>query len=102
MGYPIEQLQGVLNQLAHTSNLGAEAAANAWAGLTTGPSTEGGPAPTALSLVGALNVKAGNGSNPSKWSGLRAVCNQLAGLTPGLNDLDPLGALEHLAGNKTW
>jgi hypothetical protein len=38
-------------------------------------------AATQLDLLGALNVWAGNGSNPSNWRGLNAVANQLAGTT---------------------
>lgn len=88
----VEDFTAVINKLAGTSNLGRDLAANVWAGLTTiGTSAANAQM---LSLVGALNVKAGNGTNPSKWRGLRAVCNQLAGTT----ELEPLQALQQLAG----
>lgn len=73
-------LQGTLNALAGTSNLGNEAAANVLAGLPIGT----------LSVLGALNVKAGNGTSPSGWYDMATVCNQLAGTT----NLDPLQALQ--------
>lgn len=76
----------VLNALAGTTGLGQLAAANAYAGLTMGPSVPGKAAPTALGLLGALNVGAGNGSNPAKWRGLNAVCCQIAGLAPGTTE----------------
>ena len=63
-----------LNRLANggtypaiQSYVGAAKAANTWAG-TTG-----------LSVVGALNVKAGN-TRPN-YKNLRGVCNQLGGTT---------------------
>jgi len=49
------------------SYVGAAKAANTWAGTT------------ALSVVGALNTKAGN-TRPN-WKDLRGVCNQLGGTT---------------------
>lgn len=72
---------GTLNRLAGTVNAGARAAANKLAGLSGASSLE---------VVGALNVLAGNGANPSKWRDMMAVCNQLAGTT----NLDPLQALQ--------
>jgi hypothetical protein len=78
----------VLNALAGTTGLDALAAANAYAGLSLGPSLPGGAAPKALGLLGALNVGIGN-VRPSAWSGLNAVCNQIAG-TSGLEALQAL------------
>jgi len=67
-------LTSELNRLANggtypaiQSYVGAAKAANTWAG-TTG-----------LSVVGALNVKAGN-TRPN-YKDLRGVCNQLGGTT---------------------
>ena len=74
----------VLNYLARSQNLGAEAAVNSWAGLTGNKKQ---------SVVGALNIIAGNGTNPAKWVGLETVCNQLA----GTKNLPPLEALRILA-----
>ena len=51
-------------------------------------------APTALDLIGALNVAAGNGSDPKRWVGLNAVCNQIA----GTHNLEALQALQIKAG----
>lgn len=76
----------VLNALAGTTNLDAQGAANAWAGLTGSAKRE---------LVGALNNK-----NGSSGLGLNAVCNQLAGLSV-YNGLDALGALNHLLAHPT-
>lgn len=71
-------LKAVLNQLAHTSNLGEIAAANVYAGTTN------------LGLLAALNVKAG-----TSHLGLVQVCNKLAGTTnEGI-----ISALNILAGN---
>ena len=79
----ILDLTGTLNGLAKTKNLGKVAAANIWAGL---------PPANGLGLLGALNVKAGNGSSPAGWQGLGRVCNQLA----GTKNLEPLQALQLL------
>ncbi len=75
---------GSLNALAGTKNNGAAAAACIYVGIPIG----------SLDTLGALNVKAGNGQNPSKWRDLAAVCNQLAGTT----NLEPLAALHVLLG----
>lgn len=77
------ELEGVLNQLAGTTGLGAAGAANVWAGTKN------------LELVAALNVKAGNLQghllefegvctqlNGGKLSGVGAL-NQLAAVPPG-------------------
>ena len=76
----------VLNALAGTSNLGAAAAACKYAGIAY--------APPALDVLGALNIKAGYGHNPSGWQGMGQVCNKIAGTT----GLEPLAALQHAAG----
>ena len=73
---------GVLNALAGTQNLGQLACANKLAG-TTGES-----------LIGALNIWAGNGSDPKNWVGLNLVCNQIA----GTHNLEALQALQIKAG----
>ena len=65
-----EELQHALRRVSAT-NLDSQGAANVWAG-TTG-----------LSLLGALNSKAGNARG--SWVGMLAVCNQLAG-TPGASN----------------
>ncbi len=75
----------VLNALAGTTNLGAEAAANIYAGL---------PANNGLGVLGALNVKAGYGRSPAGWQGLDEVCNKIA----GTNGLEALQALQIHAG----
>lgn len=71
---------GTLNALAGTINLGAAAAACRLAGLTPG----------SMDVLGALNIKAGNGQSPAGWRDLEAVCNQLA----GTNNLGALLALQ--------
>lgn len=73
---------GCLNSLAGTTNAGAAAAACIYAGIPVG----------SMDTLGALNIKAGNGSAPSGWVGLNAVCNQLAG-TSGLEALEALHVL---------
>lgn len=88
-------LNGVLNQLAGTTDLEATLAANIWAGLTTKGQPNSG---RTLDLIGALNVKNGSWANPLHRLDLDGVCNALAGLS-GSNTLDAIGALNHLAGN---
>ena len=70
----------VMNALAGTQGLEALHAANVYAGTQQRP----------IGLVGALNIGAGNGSNPSQWRGLNAVCNQIA----GTKNLEALHALQ--------
>lgn len=64
-----QELQQALQRVGgvNAAGLSAQGAANVWAG-TTG-----------YSLLGALNMKAGNARG--SWVGMRAVCNQLAGTT---------------------
>jgi hypothetical protein len=81
--------QGVLNQLAGTSGLDAQGAANVWAGLPIGT----------LELIGALNHRNGTYAN-GQSRGLNKVCRELAGLALNVDGLDALGALNHLAGNS--
>jgi len=73
-----EELQHALQRVSVT-NLDAQGAANVWAG-TTG-----------LSLLGALNTKAGNVRG--SWVGLIQVCNQLAGTPTSRNDIAACAAL---------
>ena len=78
--------QAVLNQLAGTSGLGENAAANMpWASapVTTGT--------TNLGLLAALNHKAG-----TKYDDINLVCNAIA----GTNGLEALQALNLLAGHS--
>jgi hypothetical protein len=73
-----------LNLMAGTTNLGAADAACTWAGIAL----------KSMDTLGALNIGAGNGNDPSKWRNLAAVCNQIAGTT----NLEPLAALNTLFG----
>lgn len=79
--FELPTLTGVLNVLAgtwvdHRPTLSAADAANRWAG-TSG-----------LTVVGALNVKAGIVPQ-SSWLGMGAVCNVLGGTT-GLDEIRAL------------
>ncbi len=67
------ELQQALNQLAGTTGLDAQGAANVWAGIT--------PAMGLRDLVGALNYKAGNTPAALNMRELGGVLNQLAGTT---------------------
>jgi hypothetical protein len=73
-----EELQHALRRVSATS-LDSQGAANVWAG-TTG-----------LSLLAALNAKAGNA--PGSYKPLLAVCNQLAGTPTASNDIAACAAL---------
>lgn len=73
-----EELQHALRRVSATT-LDSQGAANVWAG-TTG-----------LSLLGALNSKAGNARG--SWVGLIQVCNQLAGTPTSRNDIAACAAL---------
>jgi hypothetical protein len=77
-GQAYKNFEGVLNQLNGSYGLGADLAANQWAGVS------------GLPLLGALNRK-----NGTYGLGLNLVCNQLAG-TSGLY---ATAALNKLAGN---
>ena len=70
--------QGVLNQLAGTSNLGENEAANVYAGTTN------------LGLLAALNAKAA-----TNYDDINLVCNVIA----GTKNLEALHALNVAAGN---
>lgn len=82
-GIELRELQGVLNQLANTSDLAEDGAANAWNRQTYADAPY-------LSLIGALNYL-----NGSYGLGLNDVCNQLA----STHGLSAQGALNKLAGN---
>ena len=73
------ELAGVLNQLAGTTNLEAQEAANVWAGSK------------GLELTGALNQK--NGTVGLEFDGACAALNSYR------KGLSGLGALNDLAGN---
>lgn len=88
MAYDGSTLCAELNRLANggasypdmTVFLAEGGAANAWAGTDS------------LTVVGALNVKAGN-ADVAQWRDLAGVCNQLA----GTSDLEPAAALREVA-----